>query len=394
MGNSKRQKEKGAVSLFIVIFSALLILTITTAFVGIMLQDQRQASADDLSKSALDSANAGVEDAKRMLALYEKRCPTGPSTNSQCGNMFTLMDGTHCDAIQKTSDLVTAQSNGEVQVGDDPDLNQTYSCVKITVDTDDYIGILKPNESRLIHLKTKNNQPFDTVNIQWFSRSDLYAAPALPDGTRAINLGTDSDLPEKNAWPADRPSLMRAQLLQIGTNFQLENFDVTDVENANTATVFMMPSRIGSNGLNFTDGYASGPLQLVKCDSRFSSVAGTSNYGCNQSLRLPLPVGATSLTDRKDAYLRLLAPYNFQTSFRITLSNSSNPSSTVYFGGVQPEVDATGRANDLFRRVISRVEPRHDFPYVEGALDISGDLCKTFTVGGVVADFKPGPCTP
>lgn len=388
---SKRLTQQGSVSLFIVIFSALLILTITTAFVRIMLQDQRQASASDLSKSALDSANAGVEDAKRLLAHYAKKCTNGPSTSTQCSNWFALMDGTHCDVLQRSPDVATPQSNGEVQVGDDADLNQTYSCVKVTMDTDDYVGTLKPGESRLVHLKAKNSQPFDTVRIQWFSRSDLNAAPALPSGLRSIHLDTASDLPRKDAWRADKPSLLRAQLLQFKQDFHMSDFDTTDVAKANTATVFMMPSTVGSTSLNFTADYASGPLQMVKCDPSFSSVAGIGNYGCDIPLRLPLPVDGASSTDRKDAYLRLQAPYNFQTSFSVSLYNGST---LVYFGGVQPKVDSTGRANDLFRRVVNRVEPRNDFPFVEGALDISGDLCKTFTVGDATSEYKPGLCTP
>jgi len=79
------------------------------------------------------------------------------------------------------------------------------------------------------------------------------------------------------------------------------------------------------------------------------------------------------------------------TSFRVTLANGSEP---VVFSSVQPEVDSTGRANDLFRRVKSRIElDSSSIPYVEAAVDLTGGLCKTFRVTDRAEDFDPGACS-
>lgn len=390
----KKFKQSGSVSLFIVVFAALLITVVSIGFVSVMIQDQQQASTTDLSQSAYDSAQAGVEDAKRALLRYQSICDSG----GDCLAAQSKIDSAtspKCNASVETLDDVksAASPNGEVQVqtGGSNALDQAYTCVKINLNTTDYLGTLSANSFNTIPLKSIS--PFDTVQIQWFNSSDLNSNTNFDVNLQ--NPVKGAQLLAQNSWLPNRPSIIRTQLIQFGSNgFTLNDFDNKNaLSESDTNSLFLYPS--GNTGVasptvntfafsnrDIRKTPTGSPL-LTTCSGNLTS----GGYACNVKLTLPTPINGGDRT----AFLRLGAIYN-KTNFRVTLYNGATP---VMFNGVQPAVDSTGRANDLFRRVQARVELIDtNFPYPVGAIDISGSLCKSFIITDSSSDYSAGNCTP
>lgn len=407
-------KQSGAVSLFVVIFAMLLITVVTVSFLRLMINDQQQASNSDLSQSAYDSAQAGVEDAKRALLKYQQDCSNTPTS---CAGVYAKAisgptgEGADCNVALK--DISGDGSTSEIPVqqslsGTDAALDQAYTCVKIKLKTDDYIGELTSNQSQLIPLISES--AYNRVRIEWFSKEDFGSAA----GTSPVNLTgatvADQPLYTQATWPLNRPPVLRSQLIQFSSSFTLSNFDIVNGAQSNAASVFLYPtSKSTASEVSFTlddsrktsiadDPNAKTNLTETHCLSDISA----GGYACTATLVLPDAINASSATDRT-AYLRL-QPFFNAAHFRVTLWNGpvdpSNLSNLAKFKDVQPEIDSTGRANNLFKRLVSRVDLFDtSFPYPEATIDVTGNFCKDFSVVPPSATnpaigYISGSCTP
>lgn len=409
---SIRAYERGAVSLFVVIFAMLLITVITISFLRLMMADQQQATDNDLSRSAYDSAQAGVEDAKRALLRYQQVCS---NTQSSCDALSAALTTSECNAALRIGDVVkpgdeSPSGNGQtgeikVQQSDssiNEALDQAYTCVTIQLETNDYVGTNVTGQSQLVPLISASN--FDTVTVNWYSKDDL---SAVNGSVNLPGISATHPFPSQSSWSKDTPSVMRVQLIQFGSSFTLDDFDYVNTSGqSNTNTVFLFPtSGVGATLGSFTalDNRKTNPAgdpnpadatttpHPVKCQSSISS----GGFACSMSFSLPDPFGGGSA---RTAFLRLTPFYN-TTHYQVVISNGvplSNGSNIVKFKDVQPIIDSTGRANDIFRRVQSRVNLYNtDFPYPDAAVDVTGNFCKNFAVSDDPATYTAtNTCTP
>jgi hypothetical protein len=285
-------------------------------------------------------------------------------------------DGCHATAIDRIATLTNGTS-GEVKVktnSADSDLNQAYTCLKVQMYPQDVIGTLSPDSSKVIQLKSpKGSNPFTKIKIQWYAHDN-----------KTLDLSSSVPYQLPDTWPANRPAVIRAQLLQYRSSFHLGDFDGAGL-NKNNLTLFLLPSHVGLDRTAFSNDYrqqqTTGAAQQVYCSSSDPKYP---KYACDMTI--DLPCAGDPCTDYpqsnsdRTAYLRLSQFYSSDNSeFRLTMYDKDD--NLIRFGDTQAVVDSTGRANDIFRRIRSRIDlGTSTVPNAEAAVDVTNSLCKDFAV--------------
>ena len=384
--------KRGGVSLFVVIITCVLVAILTASFIRLMIRDQQQASKQDLSQSAYDSAQAGVEDAKRFLSIYKKSCAGGNDLSKKVVDGKTIDCQAMSDAIKSQSCYTLAaaaigSANGETKIqtstsGNDEDLDQAYTCVKIAMQIADFLGQSSFGESSIIPLKGVSE--FNQVKISWHSKEDMSNSSSkislddLSNPSSKPNL--ISDWQNKN-----RPAIMKAQFYGFVANIPnvLAQMDTPYADDGTGSNEMLFYPATGSVSKNIFD--------IPKDRRTDQSTAKTTNYSfttCKDELAAGGSVYACEVTvnighqvSPSDILYMQLAPLYNSANFKVEILNNGTP---VNFDGVQPKVDSTGRTNEQYRRVESRVEfADANFPipnFASQTEDDSEPLCKDFWV--------------
>lgn len=349
--------KKGMVSIFLVVFSTILLSLITIGFIRIMLDDQKRAINSDLADSARDSALAGVADAKRALLYYNKEICKNSTDNSKCSEILNkYLQANSCDAVQGVYGKSTGvETKIKATSGADSDLDQAYTCVKIKYFTDNYERDLDSGEQALIPLDL--NQKTEEIYLSWGGvNKDGDAVSDIQDN------GDGSKWRSLNEY-GNQPPVLMVQHIRFGEG---------------PSTLYLRPNDQGVKEIGFghdSDDKKRGddssiPGVNVQCKE-------SSTRPCKIKLRFASKVDANSKTD----FLRIIKIYGDKAAFKLDFGDPTTASSLTRFNGIQPEIDSTGRANYVFRRLKARVEFTDGlFPYPRATLNVEGNICKDFEI--------------
>jgi hypothetical protein len=189
------------------------------------------------------------------------------------------------------------------------------------------------------------------------------------DGTPVLPPSGGDQLQRLQTWQTNNyPAIMRLGFLQTSPGAVLiNNLDTT------ARTVFLAPATAGvttTANINTID-----PRTAATPTPSLSPVNITCNLASTYVCSARVVVGLT--TPAIQRYLKITSIYD-TANFRIRLLNSAG--AVVQMNGVQPIVDSTGVANDVFRRVQARIQLGSRGFYTDYAVESSEHFCKDFFV--------------
>ena len=409
MGKFRMKFKKGAASFYIVAFSTLILLIVATSFATIIISEISRTTNNDLSQSAYDSALAGVEDAKIAFYNYKKCLASeGDLSGSQgvndgevvdCGAIAYYMENPVCGMVGRILGR-TNSINDEVVIRESSDVDnnmqQAYTCVKIKDELKNYEATLSStNQIKVIDLnfaEGTNVNLIRTVRVSWFSDENMRKGEG-GERLKFTNWGSNNKVQFKPVnEDFSRPSTISVALIQAGEDYSIEDFDVTRGDETNRGMVYLVPignqgvaekndgetyigAYINSNGENYigTEGFLKSNDKTSRNLPYGVYCAEGENYACSVDIDIPMPIGGS----RSEEAFRFVIglPYGApETDVSLEFICKDDDGDVAACGsgseseegesedgiaileGVQVEIDSTGRANDLFRRVQARLE--------------------------------------
>ncbi len=394
--------KKGAASFYIVAFSTLILVIIATSFATVILSEASRSENDDLSQSAYDSAMAGIEDAKVAFSNY-RRCveagvttgeqPMGSGTSITCKDIVWWVQHPDCYTVGHILGKIDKNENTEVTVGGtvvsgtdgETTTNQAYTCVMIDTDLNDYRATLNSNHMAQVIRAGVANGGTNTVSkikISWHSvrvdNRNFLKYTNFQNSRVTFGALNNSSIAV--------PPTIEVQIVQTAPSFALSDFDIVESGRTNRGTVYLVPSNtaVSGNSTNFIGAWDTSAnknlvsaAQVVKTnDHKVSNkpfaVYCNPNTGdefyCSAEIELPGVIGGGNRAN--DTFMiGVSLPYQKpDTDFSIELLCSDGSDcggkkggtigsdSVIQIKNTQISIDSTGRANDLYRRVETRLE--------------------------------------
>lgn len=356
-----RTDEKGMVSIMVTMLFVMIAALVVVGFTQIASRNSRQALDRQLSAQAQYAAETGINDAQSKL-LTDYAADATLQEQNNCTGSYT-----------KNGGIIGAAADGV-----------SYTCLLVKPDVSD-LSYDNVTDNSLVFPLNASTGALGSLDITWQKSSSVTGNPNLS------GCPTGDQLPLVADWqPSDcgygmlRLELVPNEAASFGATSPAGtvcdgNF-VCDT-NARTMSVFAAPApnsasvAPGSTSVSYNGGdnrHANGTnvTQGVRVVPRC-----TNAEGCKISI--------TGLGFQY-AYARIRMSYVDASNVQVGYANAATDSRT--FVGAQVMIDATGKAQDVLRRVQVRLPLASSSTSVgqsslsDYAIQTSGSICKKFSI--------------
>jgi Tfp pilus assembly protein PilV len=330
MNSINTRREAGMVSILVTMVMMIVITLIVLGFAEISRTEQRNSADNQLSTQAYYAAESGINDAR---ASINSLLATNPAT--------TIRDKTNCQNDSNYPSLTFGTSYAN-QVNSSA--NVSYTCLLITANpTSLYYNV--GTISTVIPISATN--PVARINLNWGIGNGFSGA-----GTCNATAG---QFPASGSWTCNFP-VLRVDIVSANSTFSRTNWPTT------TDTIFFVPTTAGSLSTN---------------KAAFSPPGG-GVYAASCALAASPPSCTGVITGLSGANYFMRVTTLYQADSPLVVSTSSNQ--PLY--DAQAIIDATGKAQDVLRRVVVAADltDANAYPIPSGALITENSVCKQFGV--------------
>lgn len=349
--------EDGLVSIIVTMIFLIVLSLIVLGFAQIARREQRQALDRQLASQAFYAAESGINIARKAINTI---------SDDYSSESDIPKDKTTCPP--DTSGTSSLQPANYQLDGD----NTKITCILIDQAPRqlDWSSI-DPTKSTVTSIKafdaSKTPQKFNSVTIDWQNKNNVVGS-----------LSGGKEFPIFSLWNNVAP-VLRVELIPIPASGSVIKRD--DLI-SKTITAFLRPSSSGVVSIDKNDASGTskrGELVKVNCSDSVSN-----KKKC---------VLTINNLDSHEYILRMKTEYG---SAAVSLTAQYSVSGTLEparIGGAQAEIDATGKASDVLKRI--RVKAPYntkEFLYPEGVIDSGDSVCKRLEITPTPSSDSKNEC--
>lgn len=358
------KRQSGLISFYTVVLFAIILSTVAVGFAKIMVDEAQQTLSDDLSKSAYNSAQAGIEDAKRAM-MY---C----ASSGGAGDCYERLYNSTCPGFNATATFVPigipqSQPGSGTLVGSTSQ-QQGYSCVIITRDTPNITGTLRYGtdvDSAMYQLNTLEHLASVKLSWQMDPSAGITQSAVIPGVPGYPRKEGNARLADWNYDDKPVPTALRLTVIETPSGGNAIPNNPTLGAGMTMKSLTVIPDNSGVTSIDVSD---PPKRNYVDCD--------VTTGICSTILKFNTDSG-----QQGPRYLMLQTLYNpGATKYTITPYTDVAGLIPTKFANVQPLIDATGYAGTAFRRVQAAVQYGLPARGLSAAVDAGGGICKDFRV--------------